>query len=239
MKRIVTALSLLVVGCQAANVEDNVIRLVEEGKISQAQEEARKSGATGSDLIRLKGILFHAIGMSDSALVYLKQAQKEKPSDARITLRLAETAFWKKDIKSVHGLVDQVSDKAAAAGPRPWENLMRKARIKSWLQEFDASKALYQKVLDSKETPDAVRVQARYHTAEIAAWKRDFPRAMAALDSLLVSIPGYVDAALLKGQILEWKGEYAQAKAIYTGALQIHPTDASLRMRLEKLSWVK
>lgn len=239
MKRILTALSLFVVGCQAANVEDNVVRLVEEGKVSQAQEEARKSGATGSDLIRLKGILFHAIGMSDSALVYLKEAQKAKPSDPRISLRLAETLFWKKDVKTVHTLVDQTTDKAAGAGPRPWENLLRKARLHTWLQEFDASRGIYQKLLSSSETPEVVRLQCQYRLAEIVAWKKDFPRALSALDSLLVAVPGYVDAALLKGQILEWKGEYAQAKGIYTAALQVHPTEAQLRTRLEKLSWVK
>lgn len=239
MKRIVTALSLIVVGCQAANVEDNVVRLVEEGKISQAQEEARKSGATGSDLVRLKGILFHAIGMSDSALVYLKEAQKAKPSDVRISLRLAETLFWKKDVKTVRTLVEQTSDKAASAGPRPWENLLRKARLHTWLQEFDASRNLYQKLLSTSETPEAVRLQSRFRLAEISAWKKDFPRALSALDSLLVAVPGYVDAALLKGQILEWKGEYAQAKGVYTTALQVHPSEAQLRSRLEKLSWVK
>jgi tetratricopeptide (TPR) repeat protein len=239
MKRIITAMSLIVVGCQAANVEDNVIRLVEEGKVAQAQEEARKSGVSGKDLVRMKGILFHAIGMADSALVYLKEAQKDKPTDARISLRLAETLFWKKDLKTVRILVDQTSEKSLSSEPRAWETRMRKARLHSWLQDLDLSRNLYQKVLEAKETPAAIRLQARFRMAEITAWKKDFPKALASLDALLTTTPGYVDAALLKGQILEWKGEYAQAKAVYTSALQIHPTDGMLRMRLEKLSWVK
>jgi len=239
MKRAIIALSLVVVGCQAANVEDNVIRLVEEGKVSQAQEEAKKSGATGKDLIRLKGILFHAIGMSDSALVYLKEAQKDKPSDPKISLRLAEVLFWKKDYKTVKQLVEQVSDKAAADGTRKWESMMRKARLEAWLQDLDGAKGLYEKILSTSETPEAVRQQCKIRLAEIAAWKKDFPKAIALLDSMLSAMPGHVDATLLKGQILEWKGEYPQAKTLYTAAIQVHPSDANLRYRLEKLSWVK
>jgi tetratricopeptide (TPR) repeat protein len=239
MKRIVTALSLIVVGCQAANLEDNVLRMVEEGKLAQAQETVRTSGTSGKELICLEGILYHAYGQADSALAYLKQAHKDNASDPRITLLLAETLFWKKDIKAVRTLVDETSDKALNLEPRPWESLSRKARLESWLQEFDASGAHFEKLLASKETPDAYKLQARFHLAEIAAWKKDLTKSLSLLDALLAVYPGYVEAALLKGQILEWKGEYAQAKVAYTGALQVHPSDTVLRQRLEKLSWVK
>jgi tetratricopeptide (TPR) repeat protein len=239
MKRAIIALSLVVVGCQAANVEDNIVRLAEEGKVPQAQEEAKKSGATGKELVRLKGILFHAIGMPDSALVYLKQANKDNPSDARISLRLAEVLFWKKDFKSVRQIVESVGDKAVSEGPRRWESMMRKARLEAWLEQLDASRAMYDKVLQGPDTPEAIKIQARIRLAEIASWQKDFSKAIAILDSLLTAMPGHVDATLLKGQILEWKGEYPEAKTLYTAGLQIHPTDANLRYRLEKLSWVK
>lgn len=239
VKRAIIALSLVVVGCQAANVEDDIVRLVEEGKVSQAQEQAKKSGAAGKELVRLQGILFHAIGMPDSALAYLKEAYKEKPSDPRISLRLAEVLFWKKDLRSVRQIVDKVSDKAVAEGPRKWESTMRKARLEAWLERLDASRGLYRKVLDGSDTPEAVKIQARVRLAEIASWQKDFPLAIAILDSLLGAMPGHVDATLLKGQILEWKGDYPSAKSLYTSGLQIHPTDANLRYRLEKLSWVK
>jgi len=239
MKRIVLALSIIVVGCQAANVEDTVLKLVEEGKVSQAQEIVRKSGATGRELGRLQGILYHSYGMADSALVYLKQAYADAPNDPVISLRLAEVLFWKKDLRTVRTIVEKVSDKSVATGPRKWETMMHKAQLQSWLQEFDSSRRLYQGVLDASGTPDAVKVQCRYHLAEIAAWKKDFAKSLSMLDALLASIPGYVDASLLKGQILEWQGKYAEARNVYTSGLQRHPTDALLRARLEKLSWVK
>jgi tetratricopeptide (TPR) repeat protein len=239
MKRAIIALGLVVAVCQAANVEENIIRLAEEGKVSQAQEEAKKSGATGKDLVRIKGILFHATGTPDSALVYLKEAQKDNPSDPRISLRMAEALFWKKDLRSVRLIVEGVGDKALAEVPRKWESMMRKARLEAWLERFDASRELYQSILQGAETPEAIKVQARIRLAEIASWRKDFPKAIAILDSLLATMPGHVDATLLKGQILEWKGEYPQAKSLYTAGLQLHPTDANLRERLERLSWVK
>ncbi|MEK7392060.1 MAG: tetratricopeptide repeat protein, partial [Fibrobacterota bacterium] len=126
-----------------------------------------------------------------------------------------------------------------ADGARKWESMMRKARLEAWMQDLDGAKGLYEKVLSTLETPDAVRQQCKIRLAEIAAWKKDFPKSIAILDSMLAAMPGHVDATLLKGQILEWKGEYPQAKSIYTAAIQVHPSDANLRYRLEKLSWVK
>lgn len=239
MKQFFIAMTLLVAACQAADMEDNVVRLVEEGKVNEAQDQARKSGVSGKALIRLKGILFHAVGQADSAVAYLRQAHKDNPSDARITLRLAEALFWKRDLNDSRPLMEQVSDKAALSGSRPWEGGMHKAGLLTCFKDFDHAAGIYRMVLAERSAPEPVKLQARYHLAEIAAWSKEFPRAMSMLDSILRTVPGKVDATLLKGQIEEWQGQYAQARSTYTAGLQFHPTDALLRMRLEKLSWVK
>jgi predicted TPR repeat methyltransferase len=75
--------------------------------------------------------------------------------------------------------------------------------------------------------------------AEITAWQKDFTGALAQLDAVLAEEPRVVDALLLRGQILEWQGEFAEAKRAYSRVLAIDAEHRQARLRLSKLLWVQ
>jgi tetratricopeptide (TPR) repeat protein len=123
--------------------------------------------------------------------------------------------------------------------PQPWGALERKAQVLSWLKRFDESAATYQKVVASKEASIELRRRCRVRLAELRAWQKDFDGALAQLAKLLEEEPRLVEALLLRGQILEWKGEFAGAKQTYSRILAIDSTQAEARLRLNKLLWVQ
>jgi len=222
-----------------AVVEERIVRLVEDGHVQEAQAEAKGSGLTGAALTRVTGILLYAVGQGDASLPYLRQAHQESPSNARMALYLAEVLCWKKDFSSARNLVDALPDKTIAAQTRPWEPSYRKGRLLGWLHEFAAANALYLRVLEMPAAPEGFAVRARIRLAELAAWQKDLDGALRMLNTVLASSPGNVDATLVRGQILEWQQNYKDARGSYLAALQLHPNDAHLRWRLEKLAWVK
>jgi len=222
-----------------AEVEDNVFRLAEEGRIADAKSVASKSGVSGDDLVRLEGILNHAVGQADPALAALKKAFDAQPSDPRIAILLAETLCWKKSFRDAKAIVNDTKNDDLFAGPRPWELPMHKAAILGWLKDFAGMEWLLDRVQALPGLPERVRLTARVRGAELQSWRKNFPQALSQLDSVLAEQPGHVNASLVKGQVQEWQGRYRDAKATYAQALQAHPNDAQLRYRLEKLSWVK
>lgn len=222
-----------------AIIEERIVRLVEEGHVREAQAEAKGSGLSGAALTRISGVLLFAVGQGDSALPYLKQAHQAAPADVRMALYLAEVLCWKKDFSGARSLVDAIPDKTVAAQPRPWEPALHKARVLGWLHEFAGAKVLYTRVLEIPAAPAGFAMQARIRLAELAAWEKDLDGALRLLKPVLASTPGNVEATLVRGQILEWQQNYKDARGSYLAALQLHPNDAHLRWRLEKLSWVK
>jgi tetratricopeptide (TPR) repeat protein len=222
-----------------AAIEETIVQLVEEGRIKEAQAEAKGSGLTNDRLTRVTGILLYGVGESGEALSYLRRAHQDAPSDPRIALYLADVLCTKKDFASARSLVDGVSSTALAGQPRPWEPTFRKAKLLSWQREMAAAKALYSSILTMPGATPTFVTDARVGLAEIASWQKDFDGAMRLLKPVFASSPGHVEATLIRGQVLEWQEKYKDAKAVYDAALQVHPDDVHLRWRLEKLSWVK
>ena len=132
-----------------------------------------------------------------------------------------------------------MSNKVLAEQPRPWEPTFRKAKVLSWLHDTATAKTLYTSILEMPGASARFISDARVGLAEIASWQKDYDGAMRLLTPVLASTPGHVEATLVRGQVLEWQEKYKDAKGIYSAALQVHPNDAQLRWRLEKLSWVK
>ena len=219
--------------------EETVVQLIENGRFSEAQAEAKKHPAKGDELVRISAFLYHGAGITDSAILYLRKAEETTPKDPRIMLRLAEALVWKKSLAAAQDIVDAVSVKEIAKDPRPWEPAMRRAIIYVFLHELGQARNGFLMVVNDPKTPSSWTLSARVYLAQIAAWNKDFPSCIAIADSVLRGNPGHVDASLIKGQVQEWQGNYADARTTYTQALQKHPDDWQLRQRLEKLSWVK
>jgi tetratricopeptide (TPR) repeat protein len=177
--------------------------------------------------------------MADSALYYLRKAYETTPKDPRVSLRLAEVLVWKKDFAHARALVDAVSVKDVRKDPRPWEPGTRRANIYLNLQDLARAQEGFEAVAADPNTPAMWAMTVRIYRAQIAAWQKDFPRSILIADSVLKSVPGQVQASLIKGEVLEWQGKYVDARSTYTSAMQVHPDDWQLRQRLEKLSWVK
>lgn len=241
MKRISgLALGLALAACAAkGDGEERIVQLLENGQFAAAQEEAKKCGAKGDQLVRITAFLYHGAGVADSSLLYLRKASEKTPRDPRIQLRLAEVMVWKKSLAAARDILATVDPKAVARQERPWESLMRMGSVYVVLQEFQKAEAVFVSIARDPATPPTWAVTARLYVAQIAAWRKDFPRCISMTDSILGAEPGHVGASLLKGQVLEWEGKYDTARVVYTLAIQKHPDDWRLRDRLEKLSWVK
>jgi len=223
----------------AGKTEETIVQQLEEGQFSQAQAEVKKSLPKGDELVRFEGFIYHGAGMADSALVYLRKAYEATPKDPRVSLRLAEVLVWKKDFAHARILVDAVSVKDVKKEPRPWESGTRRANLYLYLQQLTQAQEGFEDVAADPRTPPAWALTLRVYRAQIAAWQKDFARSILIADSVLKTVPGQIQASLIKGEVLEWEGKYAEARGTYTSALQSHPDDWQLRQRLEKLSWVK
>jgi len=223
----------------AGKTEELVVQLLEDGQFPQAQAEVKKSLPKGDELVRFEGFIYHGAGMADSALVYLRKAYEATPKDPRISLRLAEVLVWKKDFAHARILVDAVSIKDVRKDPRPWEPGTRRANLYLYLQQLAQAQEGFEDVAADPRTPPAGALTLRVYRAQIAPWQKDFPRSILIADSVLKTVPGQIQASLIKGEVLEWEGKYPEARGTYTAALQSHPDDWQLRQRLEKLSWVK
>lgn len=239
MKTMLLAVLGAAVLAHAAKNEEAIVEMLENGRFTEAQTLAGKSGLKGAEVDRIGGFLFHGAGIADSALVYLKRASLATPKDPRVQLRLAEVLVWKKDFLHAREALESVSPKDIARDPRPWESASRRANVLVYLQDLKQARTAFLVVVDDPKTPSTWAMAARVYLAQIAAWGKDFAQCLAMTDSVLQKDPGHIQASLIKGQVLEWQGKYAQARTTYTQALQKHPDEWQLRQRLEKLSWVK
>ena len=239
MSKTIAILLLSALAACAGRTEETIVELCENGRFSEAQAEANRTGLKGEDAVRVAGILFHGAGLADSAQFYLKKAMERSPKDPRIVLRLAEVMVWKKSLAPARDMVAAVSPKDVARTARPWEAGMRRATILVYLQDLPKAREGFLAVVDDPKTPPSWSLAARIWLAQIAAWTKDFRQSLAMSDSVLKAVPGHVQASLLKGQVQEWQGKYPEARATYVQALQKHPDEWQLRQRLEKLSWVK
>lgn len=226
-------------GDRGAEALDQVTRLVEEGKVAEAQALAKGSHATGRISANLEGILYYAVGQADKALAPLMAVHSAEPTNVRVTLLLAEVTCWKKDAAEAQRLADSVPDSELSGKPRYWELALHKAKADQCLKRLEAAEAMFAKLRAASDVPERTKLTCDVEIARIASWKKDFPKALQLTGQILQAYPGNVEATLVKGKVLEWKADYKGARATYREALQVHPEDPQLRYALEQLSWVK
>jgi tetratricopeptide (TPR) repeat protein len=250
-----------------ANTADPLAGWLAQGKYAQGLDWLRAHGKSTVEHDRYRGLFHHGLGQPDAVLKYLVPVHRARPSDDAVALAVAEASLWKKDYKTALQLIEQLQAKDAPealrvrgmvleqagrlpealalyerAIPRlalPWGALERKAQVLSWLKRFGEASTTYAKVAASPQASIELRRRCRVRMAEIAAWQKDFAGALAQLDTLLAEEPRLVDALLLRGQILEWQGEFAEAKRVYSRVLAIDAGQRQARLRLDKLLWVQ
>ncbi len=224
----------------------------------------------------MKGLSYYGLYNPDSVVEYLGRAARSSSATDTVLICLAESRLWKKEFDEAHRLLARTDDKtlpgykrvaalylemtgelAGAAAlydslilveKQPWNSLMRKAQVLSWMKRFDESIVIFSRVALSDSAPLPVRLSAVIRRAEVKAWQHQFPSAFHELDSLIhllarvkdpVSRDRIVEALQLKGQVLEWDGRFQEAKETYKDILLKDPGNKRAKLILEKLLWVK
>ena len=216
---------------------------------------------------KARGIAWHGRYKPDSAIAHLKQAMEQGLKEDAVLLPLAEALLWKKDFRSaaqvMEGVKDRESaayhkvvarkheilgdlqlavdnyDKAIALEKLPYGTMERKAIVLSWMKQFDASIALFDAIVKEKVVSGPLKVRCMVRKAEVISWKGDLDGAIAQADKAIALDKKDVEARLVKGRTLEWKGDYKSAKAVYKEILDMAPGHEQAKLKLEKLSWVE
>lgn len=241
--------------------------LLDKGKNREGLDWLRSFGKGGPEEDRYRGLFNHGLGRPDETLRDLVPVYRAQPKDDVVALAVAEASLWKKDYKTAATVLGALQspdapealrvramlfeqagrlpeavalyDRAIPRLRSPWEAMERRAQVLSWMKRFDEAGAGFTKVAASQEADARIRRRCRVHLAELSAWAKDFDGALGQLNALLQEDPGQTDALLLKGQILEWKGSFGEAKQTYSRVLAIDASNAPARLRLNKLLWVK
>jgi tetratricopeptide (TPR) repeat protein len=240
---------------------------LEQGKHKEGLSWLKSFGHGSPEEARYQGLFHHGLADPDRTIELLVPVYRAHPEDDEVAVAVAEASLWKKDYKTavtvlgqlkapeapealrVRGLMFeqagrlpealQMYEKALPQLPLPWGTLERKAQVLSWLKRFPESAATYTRVVESKQASLGLRQRCRVRLAELRAWQKDFDGALAQLGRLLDEEPRQVEALLLRGQILEWQGNFVEAKHSYSRVLAVDSGQAEARLRLNKLLWVK
>ncbi|HXI60203.1 MAG TPA: tetratricopeptide repeat protein [Polyangia bacterium] len=256
-------------GAQAApkSTSNPLETFLAQGKNREGLEWLGSFGHGTPDEVRYRGLFHHGLAEPDATLQSLVPYYRAHPDDDVVALAVAEASLWKKDYKTavtvlgqlrqpdapqalrVRGLMlEQVGrlpealalyNQAIPRLPLPWGTMERKALVLSWLKRFDEAAVTFKAVVASKQASLGLRQRCRVRLAELTAWNKDFDGALGQLAVLLKEEPRQVDALMLTGQILEWQGDFADAKKTYSRVLAIDAGQAEARLHLDKLLWVK
>ncbi|HTM44626.1 MAG TPA: tetratricopeptide repeat protein [Polyangiaceae bacterium] len=246
---------------------NKLAQFLDQAQYKEGLEWLKSFGHGGAEEQRYAGLFHHGLAQPDETLSDLVPVFRAHPADDVVALAIAEASLWKKDYKTATTLLGQLRsadapealrvkgllfeqagrltealeayDRAIPQLKLPWGTLERKAQVLSWLKRFDEARNVYAQVANSTAASIALRQRCRVRMAEITAWNKDFDGALDQLNQLLQETPRSVDALLLKGQIMEWQGQFTDAKRIYSSILEFEPSQADARLRLDKLLWVK
>lgn len=216
---------------------------------------------------KIIGQIYHEQYAPDSAILYLKRAFDKGIHDDALLTALAEAFLWKKNFRNATEIMDAVKEKgsadylkviarkheilgefdqavkaydqAIALEKLPYGTMERKAIIFSWMKKFPESIALFDEILKVKIVSRPLKVRCMVRKAEVQSWQNQFDLALTGLDKALVLDSKNIDARLVKGRILEWKGDYAQARSIYQEIRKLEPGNDQVKLRLEKLAWAE
>jgi hypothetical protein len=198
---ILTLAALATVACSAQTPEERIVRLVEQGSLGEAKAEVAKSDATGVELARLKGLIFHAEYKADSAYHYLSIVHKSGDTSARYEVRYAETLIWMKKTGAAYDVLNAL--RLDPSNALTLGLLEHKAQLLSWMGKYKDAETIYGSIVNNARIIPAVKLRNRTRRAEVYSWDKDFPRALSELDAILAIQPGDEEASLVKDQVQE------------------------------------
>jgi tetratricopeptide (TPR) repeat protein len=216
---------------------------------------------------RLKGLIHYSLFQADSAIANLQKAYGKKIDDDDLLIALAEARLWKKDFKHSGAVLEQVEDKNDAryrrvramyfellgnykkalelydeildSDPAAFAIALKRAQVLSWMKRFEESIDGFNAIINATEVSKSVKMDARVRRAEVFAWDRNFEKALQELDAIIEEDTTLIEPRLIKGQIYEWQGKFADAKDVYKDILVIDEDNTQAKVRIEKLLWVK
>jgi len=100
------------------------------------------------------------------------------------------------------------------------------AQYYSYLEDYGSAYDVLDKYFTNN--PNAAEPELKYQFARIAAWDRNFDKALELTNELLDVYPNNLDYQLFKGQILTWTdGDIDEAHELVSGVLKKRPNDFS------------
>jgi tetratricopeptide (TPR) repeat protein len=117
--------------------------------------------------------------------------------DARIAVKMRrESVYTARIAECMEGLKEDPNNRGL---------LLQVAGLSAELGEYSRALEYLDRVLAGMPPTEGADIRFRY--AQYAAWGKDFKRALAKLDTLLLASPGNLDYQLLRGQIAVWSLE--------------------------------
>lgn len=245
---------------------DYISSLIKKGEFSEALTLMDKSTFEPSIADKYKGQIYYGLYNPDSAIYYLEKTYRNGIQDDATIIAFSQALLWKKNFKDASSLLKQVQDKSdldylkvranqhellgelkdalkiyekvIPAEELPYGTMERKAILLSWMKKFDASIALFDKIIDTEIVSEPLRVRCLVKKAEVIAWKKDFDTSIEILDAVVEEHPKNTAARFVKAQIFEWLGKYKDAKNLYKDILLVDKENVEAKWKLEKLLWV-
>jgi len=235
-------------------------------KYEQSILELSKSNCSNSFKDKLKGANYFKLFKTDSVLKYLHPYFVKKDLDDTLTIMLSESMLWIKDFKNSKIVLNSVKDKSFAfyrkvkieqlliegnhrelikyynegikKGEWVLEYTLLKGKSYKWLKNYDEALKNFNLILDNKKSTNPIKLEALLEKSIIYSWKKEFGEALELIDDALVLDSNNVKVLKEKAKILQWIGEYKSAKKIYISILELHPSDADAKAKLNDLMWV-
>ena len=169
------------------------------------------------------------------AIEYLSRALDLQPEATQLHYRLAQAYRKTGDIEKAREHIAK-SGRRIASAPDPWIDIM-KTRSKSAQHFVDLGvDAMQQRDYQTAAqnfniavTMEPENAATHVKLAAAFAFLGQKRAALAAIDKALVLAPGDLQAALMKGNILESLDRYEDARVLYQAAVDLEPDDLRVR----------
>ncbi len=121
-----------------------------------------------------------------------------------------------------------------ASNPNDGAALHRVALMRAWIEEYDESLEMFDRLL----TVESGNLDARVDRARVRAWRGDTDQALSELSELLAAHPDHSGALEARALFEAWAGRYEESISSYEELLSISPDNgAARRQQAQVMSW--
>lgn len=168
------------------------------------------------------------------AVEEFRKLLEKHPQSLEVKKGLAQALGWNKKYDEAIVLYRELLKQ----NPHDYESWIQIGVLTSWGKKFPESIKEFRGIIDSKP-PRKVEIDARLKLAEVISWQKKLDESIREYDVIIAMAPDNPDPYLGKGVVLEWKGEYKEARKQYEKALQVDSQNKTAKARLQQLMWVK